>query len=230
LYQLFNLNKLFLSTTLIVILSSSFIYQQSYGIRPQYVYDNAKLINAKYMELIEDYLRNMDAQTSAEIVIFTIPSFIGHGIKKDSQEIQDRDNLANYLFNEVSLDGIKGIGKKDKDNGILVLYSLKRDSGGGSMRIEVGRGLEGNITDGTAGSILDSYLVPVRQDNEATGNLDVLGEAFLTTVIALGDKIGYRNQNQIYQEYQPSEDENIWQIIIPMIFLLGFAGIILILA
>jgi uncharacterized protein len=227
LYQLFNLNKLFLSTSLIVILSSSFIYQQSYGIRPQYVYDNAKLINAKYMELIEDYLRNMDAQTSAEIVIFTIPSFIGHGIKKDSQEIQDRDNLANYLFNEVSLDGIKGIGKKDKDNGILVLYSFKRDSGGGSMRIEVGRGLEGNITDGTAGSILDSYLVPARQDYEATGNLDVLGEAFLTTVIALGDKIGYRNQNQIYQEYQPSEDENIWQIILPMIFLLGFAGIIL---
>lgn len=179
------------------------------------------------MELIEDYLRNMDAQTSAEIVIFTIPSFIGHGIKKDSQEIQDRDNLANYLFNKVSLDGIKGIGKKDKDNGILVLYSLKRDNGGGSMRIEVGRGLEGNITDGTAGSILDSYLVPARQDYEATGNLDVLGEAFLTTVIALGDKIGYRNQNQIYQEYQPSIDENIWQIIIPMIFLLGFAGIIL---
>jgi uncharacterized protein len=164
------------------------------------------------MELIEDYLRDMDSQTSAEIVIFTIPSFIGYGIKKDAQEI---------------LDGIKGIGKKDKDNGILVLYSLKRDGGGGSMRIEVGRGLEGNITDGTAGAILDSYLVQARQDNEATGNPDVLGEAFLTTVIALGEKIGYRNQNQIYQEYQPSEDENIWQIIIPMILLLGFGGIIL---
>ena len=39
------------------------------------------------------------------------------------------------------------------------------------------------------------------------GNLDVLGEAFLTAVIALGDKIGYRNQNQIYQEYQPSEEK-----------------------
>ena len=38
------------------------------------------------MELIEDYLRNMDAQTSAEIVIFTIPSFIGHGIKKDVEK------------------------------------------------------------------------------------------------------------------------------------------------
>jgi uncharacterized protein len=225
LYDFFNLNKLFLSLTLIVILLFSLIFQPSYGTRPQYLYDNAKLINAKYGELIEDYLRNMDSQTSAEIVIFIIPSFIGHGIKKDAQEIQDRDSLANYLFNEVSLDGIKGIGKKDNDNGILVLYSLKRDSGGSSMRIEVGRGLEGNITDGTAGAILDLYLVPARQDYEATGNPDVLAEAFLTTVIALGEKIGYRNQNQIYQEYEPSEDENIWQIVIPMI-LLGFVGII----
>ncbi len=178
------------------------------------------------MELIEDYLKNMDAQTSAEIVIFTIPSFIEHGIKKDTQEIQDRDNLANYLFNEASLDGIKGIGKKDKDNGILVLYSLKRDSGGGSMRIEVGRGLEGNITDGTAGAILDSYLVPARQNFEATGNPDVLGEAFLTTVIALGEKIGYKNQNQIYHEYEPSEDESVWQIIVPMLILFCFVDII----
>lgn len=209
-----------------MILLSSFICHQSYSARSQYVYDNAKLINAKYMELIEDYLRNMDAQTSTEIVIFTIPSFIGHGIKKDAQEIQDRDSLANYLFNEVSLDGIKGIGKKGKDNGVLVLYSLKRDSGGGSMRLEVGRGLEGNITDGTAGAILDSYLVPARQNYEVTGNPDVLGEAFLTTVIALGEKIGYRNQNQIYQEYQPSEDENIWQIIIPLLILFCFVGII----
>ena len=72
----------------------------------------------------------MDAQTSAEVVIFTIPSFIGHGIKKDNQEIQDRDTLANYIFNEVTLGGIKGIGKKDKDNGVLVLYSLDRDAGG----------------------------------------------------------------------------------------------------
>jgi hypothetical protein len=37
---------------------------------------------------------------------------VGHGITKDGQEIQDRDMLANYIFNEVSLDGVKGIGMK----------------------------------------------------------------------------------------------------------------------
>jgi uncharacterized protein len=226
LYGLFNLDKLCITSIVITILLFSIVSQPSYGIRPQYVYDNANLINSKYKDLIEDYLRDMDAQTSAEVVMFTIPSFIGHGIKKDNQEIQDRDTLANYIFNEVTLNGIKGIGKKDKDNGVLVLYSLERDSGGGSMRIEIGRGLEGNITDGTAGAILDSYLVPAGQDFEATRNPDVLGEAFLTTVIAIGEKIGYKNQNQIYQEYEPRESESGWEVIILMLVFLVIIAVI----
>jgi uncharacterized protein len=124
------------------------------------------------------------------------------------------------------LDGIKGIGKEDKDNGVLILYSLERDAGGGSMRIEVGRGLEGNITDGTAGTILDSYLVPARQDFEATKNPDVLGEAFLTTIIAIGDKIGYKNQDQVYQEYEPRESESGWDVIIMILVFLVIVGVI----
>lgn len=225
-YGLFNLHKLYLSSTLIAIILFSTVFQLSYGIRPQYVFDNANLIDSKYKDLLEDYLRSMDAQTSAEVVIFTIPSFIGHGIIKDNQEIQDRDSLANYIFNEVTLNGIKGIGKKDKDNGVLVLYSLERDAGGGSMRIEVGRGLEGNITDGTAGAILDSYLVPARQDFEGTKNPDVLGEAFLTTTIAIAERIGYENQSQIYQEYEPSESESGWEVIILMLVFLVIIAVI----
>ena len=225
-YGLLNLHKSYLSSTLIAILLFSIIFQLSYGIRPQYVYDNANLINSKYKDLIEDYLRSMDAQTSTEVVIFTIPSFIGHGIKKDNQEVQDRDSLANYIFNGVTLDGITGIGKKDKDNGVLVLYSLERDAGGGSMRIEVGRGLEGNITDGTAGAILDSYLIPARQDFEGTKNPDVLAEAFLTTVIAIAEEIGYKNQSQIYQEYEPRESESGWEVIILMLVFLIIIAVI----
>jgi len=47
------------------------------------------------------------------------------------------------IFNDVFLDGIKGIGKAGKDNGILILLSKESDASGGSMRIEIGRGLEG---------------------------------------------------------------------------------------
>jgi uncharacterized protein len=137
-------------------------------------------------------------------VIYTIPSFTGHGITKDGQEIQDRDMLANYIFNEVSLDGVKGIGKKGKDNGLLILYSIERDAGGGSMRIEVGRGFEGDITDGTAGAILDSYLVPARQEYE-DGNFEALDSAFYDTVAALAVKIGYTGGYDPGFEEEPTE-------------------------
>ncbi len=40
-----------------------------------------------------------------------------------------------------------GIGEKDKDNGLLILF-VKKDK---RVEVEVGYGLEGTITDGYAG-------------------------------------------------------------------------------
>ena len=85
------------------------------------------------MELIEDYPRNMDAQTSAEIVIFTIPSFIGHGIKKDSQEIQESRRWVDTAEGVYKRDLIKRIelinwvldNMKNPDNFICALTESK---------------------------------------------------------------------------------------------------------
>jgi len=207
----------------LVIIGSSFLpaYPQS-GSRPGYIYDYAGIISDGYESLIDDYVRQVDANTTAEIVIFTIPSFEGHGIKKDDQEIQDRDMLANYIFNEVSLDGVKGIGKKGKDNGLLILYSLERDAGGGSMRIEVGRGLEGDVTDGTAGAILDAFLVPARQEYEESGDVEVFDEAFYNTVAALAGEIGYQDgYNPSFEDpVQDFENDLDWIWVVFVIFII----------
>ncbi|MGB8164392.1 MAG: TPM domain-containing protein, partial [Nitrososphaeraceae archaeon] len=88
-----------------ILLDNTFIVAAS--LRPSYVYDYANVIDSNYESVIEGYLQAVDETTSAEIVIYTIPSFIGHGIKKDGHEINDRDLLANFLYNEVTLDGIK---------------------------------------------------------------------------------------------------------------------------
>lgn len=195
------------------------------GSRPAYIYDYADVISEDYESLIDNYVRRLDANTTAEIVIYTIPSFVGHGIMKDGVEIQDRDMLANYIFNEVSLDGIKGIGKKNKDNGILILYSTERDAGGGSMRIEVGRGLEGDITDGTAGAILDSYLVPAREEYEA-GNFEALDEAFYKTVAALAGEIGYTGGFDPGFEAPSDTFEDELSVWIPLLVFMAFAVLI----
>lgn len=200
------------------------------GSRPAYIYDRAGVITPEYHQLIDAYLRGLDDATTDEIVIYTIPSFVGHGIKKDGVEIHDRDMLANYIYNDLTLDGIKGIGKSGKDNGVLVLMSLQRDAGGGSMRIEVGRGLEGNITDGTAGEILDRYLVPARQEYENTGSTAAFGRAFYNTVIALGQRTGYQAgvsadapaDNNNNNDSRPAIDDRTTQTIMYVAFIAIF--------
>ena len=213
-------------TLVFLTLVTSFVapaFSQAAGSRTPYVYDRANILSPEFKSSIDNYLRRVDDSTSAEIIIYTIPSFIGHGIKKDGQELNDRDSLANYLFNEVPLDGITGIGKKGKDNGVLVLFSLERDGANGSMRIEVGRGLEGSITDGTAGEILDSYLVPARDSYDATGNAKVFDQAFLDTAIALADKIGYTDSDASYQQSRrPQSDEQDYSQIVMVILFLAF--------
>ncbi len=196
--------------------------QQAKGSRSTYIYDRAGIISPEYESSIDNYLRKIDGSTSAEIIIYTIPSFLGHGIKKNGQELNDRDMLANYLFNEVPLDGITGIGKKGKDNGVLILFSLERDAANGSMRIEVGRGLEGSITDGTAGAILDSYLVPARDSYENAGNAKAFDQAFLDTVIALGNRIGYVNDDPKYQQSRPPQDELDYEQIALILMFIAF--------
>ncbi|HSB83257.1 MAG TPA: TPM domain-containing protein [Nitrosarchaeum sp.] len=197
----------FLLITLSLV-SQSYSQQIARGSRPAYVYDNADVISSEYESLLDNYLRKVDDATSVEIVIWTTDSFYGHGIKKDNQEIHDRDMLAHYIFNDVYLSGIKGIGKADKDNGILILLSKQQDAAGGSMRIEIGRGLEGDITDGTAGVILDSYLVPALQSFRETNDVHVFDQAFLNTVISLSEKAGYVNNDTNYIPTDSLKDQN----------------------
>lgn len=208
----------------------SLVESSSTGTRPHYVFDHAGIINDKYENLIDTFLRQLDDSTTAEVIVYTIPGFIGHDIKKDGQEIQDRDTLTNYIFNELYLDGIKGIGKTGKDNGVLVLFSSKPDTSGGSMRIEVGKGLEGNITDGIAGEILDTYLVPVREAYVKNGNITLLDQGILNTVISLGHYIGYSNSNPNYkltpQTQQQSPLDYLGIIMMVIVFLAIFSLIL----
>jgi uncharacterized protein len=49
-----------------------------------------------------------------------------------------------------------GIGKKNRDNGLLLLWS----TGDRRVRVEVGYGLEGVLPDGKVGAILNEYVMP----------------------------------------------------------------------
>ncbi|MDA8163947.1 MAG: TPM domain-containing protein [Desulfobacteraceae bacterium] len=105
-----------------------------------YVNDYANMISPAAKAQLEATLQEFDRTDSTQIAILTIPSLEG-------------DDLEDFSIRTV--DAWK-VGQKGKDNGVLLL-AVKNDR---KLRIEVGRGLEGVLTDLAAGRIIDLVITP----------------------------------------------------------------------
>lgn len=117
------------------------------------VNDFAEVLQPADRTALEATLADLERTTSAEVAVVTMPSLGGRTVEE----------YANALFNTW------GIGKKGKDNGVLVLVAIEERT----MRIEVGYGLEGVLPDGLAGSIIREQFRPKFRDGDyRTGILD----------------------------------------------------------
>jgi uncharacterized protein len=105
-----------------------------------YVNDYARMINPSAKSKIEEGLRAFEQSDSTQIVILTISSLEGGNIEEFGIKVAETWK----------------IGQQVKDNGILFIVS-KQDR---KIRIEVGRGLEGKLTDLMAGRIIDQVIKP----------------------------------------------------------------------
>jgi uncharacterized protein len=85
-------------------------------------------------------IADVERASGVEMAIVVIKSLDGRSVEE----------VAVKLFE------LWGIGKKNKDNGLLLLWS----TGDRRVRVEVGYGLEGALPDGKVGAILDSHLIP----------------------------------------------------------------------
>lgn len=90
---------------------------------------------------LENFLRNYEQQTSHHIAVVTVNTI------KPYHEIQwYATDLANYW----------GIGKKEKDNGLLILL----DNNEREIWISTGIGTEKILTDEVLKNIIDSTIIP----------------------------------------------------------------------
>ncbi len=105
-----------------------------------YVNDYAGMISPQAKATLEQELQAFEQSDSTQIVVLTIPSLEGEVLEEFSIKVAEQWK----------------IGQKGKDNGIIVLVS-KQDR---KIRIEVGRGLEGKITDLMSGRIIDLVIKP----------------------------------------------------------------------
>jgi uncharacterized membrane protein YgcG len=189
---------------------------------------NGQVISDDWRSDIEAYLLEVDTNTTAEIVIYVLDSLYDHDITKDGTEINDKVQLGVYIFNELPLDTpsgpVIGIGKKEKDNGVLILVAMEDRE----WRIEIGYGLEGYITDVESKRIAEEHLVPKFQE----GNY---GEGLKSTVEALAKEIPNVTETEkmptrgryIYDNADPPADEEIpwWVIALIVIFVVAMVAV-----
>jgi uncharacterized protein len=102
--------------------------------------DYAGILSPATAQQLETMLENFEATDSTQIVLLTIPSLEG-------------DSLENFSMRVVEA---WKIGQAKLDNGALLLIS-KNDR---KLRIEVGYGLEGKLTDLTSGRIIRDVITP----------------------------------------------------------------------
>lgn len=117
-----------------------------------YVNDYAGVLSAADKTALENKLTQFEADSSNEIAIATIKSLQGDTI----------ENFAVKLFESWK------IGKEDKDNGVLILVAVEDRK----MRVEVGYGLEGALTDAQSYWVINNVMKPAFRESNYYGGLN----------------------------------------------------------
>jgi uncharacterized protein len=170
-------------------------------LKPQgYVSDFANVLNVPAKARLEDYSARIEQATGVQMAIVTLDSL-------DGQPVED---VANALYRQW------GIGKKGKDEGILLLVAIKdrRD------RIEVGYGLEPVLPDGFAGSALRDARPLLRQGAYAPALLAAAEGMGSRIATAKGVALDFRLRPQ--RRMGRSEPHIPWPVIVIGIAILLF--------
>ena len=126
-----------------------FFSKETYTVYPTpteyfFINDYAGVFSQEAEEYIYAQAVALEQATGAQLVVVSVP---------DTQE----DTIEHY---SISLANKWGIGQKDADNGLLILFTTEEPH----VRMEVGRGLEGQINDAKAGRLLDDYAVDAKDN------------------------------------------------------------------
>ncbi len=109
----------------------------------------------KYKGFVNDYVGILDNETKMKLESLC-KSMADKGIAEYAIVIIDTtEGVGDFEYAQKLFDEWK-LGKKGVDNGVLLLISMKDRR----VRIHTGYGVEGIITDGIAGEIIDTYIIP----------------------------------------------------------------------
>ena len=117
------------------------------------VVDKAGILSRHEFNKIENFLLDLNNRSQIQIAVLIVPSLEGESIEDYSMQVAEKWKL----------------GDKEKDSGALLLVAVKDKK----LRIEVGYGLEENLTDSRSGQIIRNFIAPqFRSGNYGEGIYD----------------------------------------------------------
>ena len=116
------------------------------------VVDQANIMTAQSRTDLETKLKELEDKSSIQLVVATVKSLQG----------SDVETYANDLFRYWKL------GEAKKNNGVLLLVAPAEHK----VRIEVGYGLEGTLTDALSSVIISSAVIPRFKTGDFSGGIE----------------------------------------------------------
>ena len=163
------------------------------------VVDNAGMIDAATEAALVQKLAAFEQKSSDQIVVATIPDLGGEAIEP----------YANRLFRHW------GLGQAGEDNGILLLVA--RDDR--RMRIEVGYGLEGTLTDLHARLIIENTLTPAFRAGDFASGISAAVDDIILVLEGNGEELEARARRN-----RPSDALDWFETIFVLLWVSLFAG------
>jgi len=161
------------------------------------VVDDAGLLPAPDREALTQSLADLEAKTKDQLVVVTLNSLQGTAIEDYGYQL-----------------GRKwGIGQKDKDSGVLLIVAAAERE----VRIEVGYGLEGVLTDAATRVIIEGSILPRFKAGDFPGGIKA-GAADIAQL--LGGGAGPRQPAQVPASGHQGTAMPVWLVIV-----LGLAAV-----
>lgn len=159
------------------------------------VVDAANVLSAETEQRLTTRLAQHASQTTNQVVVVTLA------------DLQDYE-ISDYGY---QLGRHWGIGQKGEDNGALLIIAPNERK----LRIEVGYGLEGTLTDALSSDIIRNTVVPHLRD----GDFDAAATAGTLRMLAVLE--GDTNAASIHKQTS-AQDIPGWAIFLFLVFVIGF--------
>ncbi|KAF0216270.1 MAG: hypothetical protein FD174_3724 [Geobacteraceae bacterium] len=127
-----------------------------------HINDYAGMLSPGVAQELEQRLTDFELSDSTQIVVLTIPTLAGENLEEFSIKVAESWR----------------IGQKGVDNGVILLIAREERR----VRIEVGRGLEGKLTDLVSGRIIRGEIAPRFKAGDIDGGV-IAGVAAVMAVV-----------------------------------------------